>query len=298
MSDPIIATIGNFDGMHLGHQAIMQRVNELKRLENAQSCVVTFDPLPLEAIAKQSAPARLQGTRDRLLNFKNSHIDQCLWLTFNEAFSQKSADDFIENVLLKNLNLHTLIVGDDFHFGHQRSGNFQTLQAAGNTFGFNVEDTPSALHEGERISSSRVRTALQNNDFDTASALLGRPYRISGRVKHGEKVGRQLGFPTANIGLKKQTPPMQGVFGVKATCEKTQTSWTGVANLGRRPTVNGLTLLLEVHLLDADVNLYGEHLSIDFHHFIRGEKRFESLDALKTQIQKDADKTRSLFAIE
>ncbi len=281
--------------MHLGHQTIMRRVNALKQTVNAQSCVVTFDPLPLEAIAKESAPARLQGTRDRLLNFKRNKVDQCLWLTFNDALRSLNAEEFIEDVLLKHLNLHTLIVGDDFHFGHQRSGNFQTLRAAGERHSFDVEDTPSTLHDGHRISSSRIRAALQNHDFDTARELLGRPYRISGRVCHGEKVGRQLGFPTANIGLKKQIPPMQGVFAVVATCAASNTAWNAVANLGRRPTVNGLALLLEVHLLDVNEDLYGKHLSIDFHHFIRGEKKFDSLAELKAQIQCDAEAARTRF---
>jgi len=155
-----------------------------------------------------------------------------------------------------------------------------------------VEDTTTLMHEGERISSSRIRNALQNNRLDEAATLLGRHYRISGRVIHGEKVGRQLGFPTANIALKKQQPPLQGVFAVKATCEETQRTYPAVANLGKRPTVNGLKLLLEVHLLDTTVDLYGKHLHVDFMHHVRGEVKFDSLDELKAQIARDAQSAR------
>lgn len=281
--------------MHLGHQAILRRVKALAANHSATTCIVTFQPLPHEVFAKDNAPARIHGTRDRLTNFMNCGVDYCLLLPFNSALQSLSANEFIENSLLKNLNLHTLVVGDDFKFGNNRSGNFQTLVDAGKKHGFQVEDTPTVVHNHERVSSTRIRSALQANELDTASSLLGRPYRISGRVIHGEKVGRQLGFPTANIALKNQVPPLKGVFGVMATCDKTQTTWPAVANLGRRPTVNGLKLLLEVHLLDASEDLYGKHLQIDFHHFIRGEKKFDSLDELKTQIQLDADKARELL---
>jgi len=195
------------------------------------------------------------------------------------------------------MNLHTLIVGDDFKFGKDRAGSFETLKAAGKSHGFAVEDTPTILHEGSRISSTRLRAALQNNELETAIALTGRPYRITGRVIHGQKVGRQMGFPTANIGLKNRVPPLQGVFAVNATDARSNTTWPAVANLGRRPTVNGLSLLLEVHLFDVTEDLYGRHLSIDFMHHIRGEMKFGSLDELKAQIAKDAEAARELMAL-
>ena len=292
---PIIATIGNFDGMHLGHQAIMERMKALAEEHNALTCVITFDPLPAEMFSKEKAPARLHGMRDRLLNIKSCGIDQCLLLTFNESFHTLSAKAFIEEVLLCNLNLHTLIVGDDFRFGNQRTGDFNTLKEAGVNHSFDVEDTPTVTLGGERISSTRVRKALEDRNLDIAQELLGRPYLISGRVVHGEKVGTQLGFPTANIALKKQVPPLTGVFAVIAKCEKTQQTWHAVANLGKRPTVNGLSLLLEVHMLDAKEELYGKHLSIEFVHFIRGEIKFPSLEELKAQIARDADSARDFF---
>jgi len=289
---PIIATIGNFDGMHRGHQAIMQRLKTLAQKHTALSCVITFEPMPQEVFSTGDTPARLHGTRDRIKNLQTYGIDQCLMLAFNEPFCALSANEFIEDVLLKNLNLHTLIVGDDFRFGNQRKGDIKTLQEAGLKHGFNVEDTPTVLQDGERISSTRIRKALEQRDLKTAEDLLGRPYQISGRVVHGEKVGRQLGFPTANIALKKQRPPMTGVFAVIAKCDNSQQTWNGVANLGKRPTVNGLTLLLEVHMLDVTTELYGKHLSIEFKHFIRGEIKFSSLDELKTQIGLDAESAR------
>jgi len=288
----VIATIGNFDGMHRGHQAIMQRLQTLAAKHQALSCVISFEPLPHEVLSPDNAPARLQGTRDRLLSLQACGIDRCLILPFNSSLRKLTASDFIQAILVDKLNLHTLIVGDDFRFGYERSGSFHTLQTAGAEFGFSVEDTPTVLHNDERISSTRVRAALQQGDLLTAKTLLGRPYRISGRVVHGEKVGRQMGFPTANIALKKQTPPLQGVFAVKATCAETQQTWAAVANLGRRPTVNGLKLLLEVHLLDTSIDLYGKSLNIDFLHYIRGEIKFASLDELKNQIQADANSAR------
>ncbi len=294
-AQPIIATIGNFDGMHVGHQAIMQRMNELAQKNNAKTCVITFEPLPHEVFNANQTPARLQGTRDRFNNFKTQNIHTCMLLRFNEAFRSQTANDFIQHTLLDRMNLHTLIVGDDFRFGNNREGTFTTLQEAGIKHGFNVEQTPTITHVGERISSTRIRCALQQNDLTTAATLLGRPYRISGRVVHGEKVGRQLGFPTANIALKKQVPPLQGVFAVNATCEETGKTYPAVANLGRRPTVNGLALLLEVHLLDAEEQLYGMHMAIDFMHHVRGEIKFDSLDALKTQIAKDANSAKKLL---
>jgi len=301
---PVVATIGNFDGMHVGHQAILQRLRTLAEDSSAAeyqahakplTCVISFQPLPQEVLYSDAAPPRLQGMRDRLLSIKSCGIDRCLLLPFNRELRSFSADEFIQSVLLAKMNLHTLVVGDDFRFGHKRGGTFETLKAAGEQHGFAVEDTPTILHQGERISSTRVRHCLQQQDLPAAQALLGRPYRISGRVVHGHKVGRQLGFPTANIALKKQQPPLQGVFAVNATCTATQQSWPAVANLGRRPTVEGLQLLLEVHLLDATEDLYGKHLSIDFLHFIRGETKFASLDDLKAQIKLDADAARNML---
>ncbi len=291
----VIATIGNFDGMHLGHQAIMNRVTDLAQQHHAKACVFTFQPLPHEVLAKSPLP-RLQGTRDRLLGFNQHGVDLCIVLPFNEQLRALTPQAFIETVLLKNLNLHTLIVGDDFRFGNQRAGGFDTLVEAGKQHGFAVEDTPTVLHEGERISSTRVRTCLADNDLDAAKALLGKPYRLSGRVVHGQKVGRQMGFPTANIALKNHEPPLKGVFAVTATCQYSQQQWNAVANLGRRPTVEGLKLLLEVHLLNAKEDLYGKHLHIDFMHHLRGEKKFASLDELKAQIALDAQAAADYFA--
>lgn len=291
----VIATIGNFDGMHLGHQAIMKRVTDLAQQHNAKACVITFQPLPHEVLAA-SPPPRLQGTRDRLLGFKQYGMDLCIVLPFNEQLRALDPQAFIANVLMKNLSLHTLIVGDDFRFGHKRAGGFDTLVDAGKQHNFAVEDTPTVLHAGTRISSTRVRACLENNDLEAAESLLGKPYRLSGRVVHGQKVGRQLGFPTANIALKTHQPPLKGVFAVKATCQHSQQQWNAVANLGRRPTVAGLKLLLEVHLLNAKEDLYGKHLHIDFMKHIRGEKKFGSLDELKAQIALDAQAAAGFFA--
>lgn len=285
-------TIGNFDGVHLGHRAMFDSLTKVAGERNLLSTVLSFEPLPHEYFVPKAAPVRLQGLRDRCQSVDAAGIERFLLLRFDQSLAAQSADEFVTRVLIDTLNLRHLIIGDDFRFGHQRNGTFELLQQAAERHGFTLERSPTCLSGDERVSSSRVREHLQNGELDEAAILLGRPYRISGRVIHGDKVGRQLGFPTANVALGTLRPALRGVFAARVLDQESGQQHAAVANLGERPTVGGRRLLLEVHLLDADKDLYGHHLAVDFMARIRHEQRFASLDELKAQIGRDADAAR------
>jgi len=284
-----VVTIGNFDGVHQGHQAMLkQLVDEAKKRQLA-ACVISFEPLPHEYFSQATEPARLHGFRDRVQNIAAQGIDQFVLLRFDQAQANQSADDFISRVLIDKLQARHVLVGDDFRFGHNREGDFEQLQASAANGGFTAAQCQTIRIDGERVSSTRIRKHLAANELSAAAKLLGAPYSISGRVVHGEKVGRQLGFPTANIALHRHRPPLRGVFAVVAHDQNTHQSYAAVANLGERPTVNGRRLLLEVHALNTDAELYGHHIKVEFIDYIRSEKKFESLDALKEAISNDSD---------
>lgn len=289
-----VATIGNFDGVHRGHQSVFEQVKRLALTHSLPSVVMTFNPLPHEYFKPESRLLRLQTFRDRVLSIEACGIDRLLVVRFDQTFANQPADTFVQNSLIKDMEVRHLLIGDDFHFGQNRTGTIETLRAAEIPDRFEVSATSTVMHQDDRISSTRVRKLMQDNDCEQVTALLGRPHRISGHVVHGEKVGRQLGFPTANVALKDHRPLLCGVFAVTATTEDGQT-WPAVANLGERPTIGGRKLLLEVHLLDQSVDLYGQSLAVDFHQFIRGEKKFDSFDELKAAIAADADTARRFF---
>lgn len=291
-----VATIGNFDGVHLGHRQLFNAVKRAASQRGLPSTVISFDPLPHEYFAPGAASARLQGFRDRVSGIQDAGIDQLLLLRFDASMAGQSADDFIQKTLVNRLLIKHLVVGDDFRFGHKRSGTFQDLCTAAKPFGYTVEQSPTCLQDGERVSSTRIRRLLKQGKLDESALLLGQPYRISGRVVHGEKVGRQLGFRTANVSLGKHLPPLRGVFAVWAHHLESGKRFAAVANLGERPTVDGRKLLLEVHALDHNVNWYGHHLAVDFVQSLRSEQRFDSLDALKAQIGRDANAARTLLS--
>ena len=292
-----VLTIGNFDGVHLGHQAIFdQLIVQARRLALPACCVVSFEPLPSEYFRPDAAAARLQGLRDRVAAIRASGIDRLLLLRFDAVLASQQAADFIDDVLIDTLQARHLMIGDDFRFGAGRAGDFALLQRHADSGGFTLEQSATVLVDGARVSSTRVRQHLAQAELAAAARLLGRPYRISGRVVHGEKVGRQLGFPTANVALKTHQPPLRGVFAVIATDAASGARYQGVANLGERPTIGGRKLLLEVHVLDGSPELYGRHLAVDFLHHIRGEQRFDSLDALTRQIAADAEAARDALA--
>jgi len=292
---PIALTIGNFDGVHRGHQAMLSRLVEAADDLSLRPAVMTFDPHPLEFFAPASAPPRLSSLRAKLDRFDAHGVDQVYLIRFNAKFAGLSPSEFIERVLVRQLAVRWLLVGEDFRFGKGRAGDLATLRNGARTF--SVESMHTVTVAGERASSSAVRAALGEGDFERAATLLGRPYAISGRVAHGQKLGRSLGFPTANIPLRNK-PPLTGIFAVRVHGLGTS-ALTGVASLGVRPTVMvGAPPLLEVFVFDFDEAIYGQRVSVEFMHKLRDEARYDDLDALTRQIKNDVAQARDYFAAQ
>lgn len=300
---PCVATMGNFDGFHLAHQKILQQLKKTAVKMNLPVMVIIFEPQAKEFFAHADTPARLTRLREKLVLFQQFGIDRVLCLRFNTALASLSADQFIQRVLVDGLAIKHLLVGDDFRFGQRRLGDFALLQEAGAYHGFTVADTPSVRllplnaapnAEKQRVSSSWVRTVLAAGDMQSAHYLLGRPYAMAGRVGHGQKKGRLMGFPTANIRLQRDISPLFGVFAVQmhGVADK---PLAGVANLGTRPTVNGGFPLLEVHLFDFQSDIYRRPVSVDFLHRLRAEQRFSSFNQLKQQIAIDTLQAKAYF---
>ena len=286
-----VLTIGNFDGVHLGHQEVLNQVSARAKELDLPSTVMTFEPQPLELFAKDKAPARLTRLRDKFVQLSKLDIERLLCVNFNHQFANQSPQSFIRDLLVERLGVKFLVVGDDFCFGKQRKGNFAMLEKAGRELGFEVVSTQSFCLQTLRVSSTAIREALAQNKLDDAAKMLGRNYSISGRVSHGRKLGRTIGFPTANIPLKRCVSPVSGVYTVEVLGLGEQ-AFGGVANIGNRPTVNGIRQQLEVHLFDFKANLYGKQLEIVLLDKIRDEHKFESFDALKQQIELDAEAAR------
>jgi riboflavin kinase/FMN adenylyltransferase len=279
-------TIGNFDGVHRGHRALVDRVIARAREAKLTSCVLTFEPHPREFFAGEAAPARITRLRDKLDLLGQAGIERVHVARFDARFAALPAERFIEDVLVRGLGTRWLLVGQDFRFGVRRTGDFATLQG----HGFTVEAMPDVEFDGRRVSSSAVRAALKAGDLRGAERLLGHPYTISGRVAHGAKLGRGLGFPTANIVLRRP-PPIAGIFVVEV-----DGYGHGVASVGRRPTINPVPIpLLEVHLFDRDEDLYGEHLRVRFLKKLRDEEKYDGLPALQAAIARDARQAREFF---
>lgn len=291
-----VLTIGNFDGVHRGHQALMSRLCEEGRKRNLPVVVMVFEPQPLELFAGDKAPARLTRLREKLRYMAEAGVDKVLCVRFDRRFAALSAQRFISDLLVEKLDVKYLAVGDDFRFGAGRQGDFLLLQKAGAEYGFEVVSTETFCDGGKRISSTAVRQALAVDDLALAQSLLGHPFTISGRVVHGDALGRTLGFPTANLPLRRSVSPVKGVYAVEVrglTPEPLQ----GVANIGTRPTVKGLRQQLEVHLLDINMDLYGRHIDVVLKQKIRNEQRFASLEALKEQIANDVVTARQFFGL-
>ncbi|ODS12275.1 bifunctional riboflavin kinase/FAD synthetase [Vibrio scophthalmi] len=286
-----VLTIGNFDGVHLGHQAVLEQVSLQAKALDLPSMVMTFEPQPLELFAKDKAPARLTRLRDKFVQLNKLDIDRLLCVSFNTYFASLTADEFITDLLVKRLGVKFLVIGDDFCFGRGRKGDFAMLQQAGKRYGFEVVSTQSFCLQQLRVSSTAIRNALAQDGLPAAAQMLGRDYSISGRVSHGRKLGRTIGFPTANIPLKRCVSPVSGVYVVQALGLGEQ-AIGGVANIGQRPTVNGVRQQLEVHLFGFQANLYGKQLEIVLLQKLRDEHKFESFDALKQQIELDAEAAR------
>jgi len=288
-------TIGNFDGVHLGHLEILNNLAKAAQQQNLVSCVMSFDPLPMEYFNLDAAPARLHRLQEKWTALQLTQVDYFLCAKFNHQLAELSADDFIKNILVEKLNVKYLLIGDDFRFGNKRCGNFETLQRAGKKYNFEVHNSDSYCFQEQRISSTRIRQALMQNQLSEAAQMLGRPYKICGHIVHGDKRGRTIGFPTANIKLHRHAAAVNGVYAVHMTDDH-NCSEIGVANIGKRPTVNGQNLQLEVHLFNFDRDIYGKKVCVEFKKKIRDEKRFDSFDDLKQQIIKDTKQARTFFA--
>ena len=296
-----VATIGNFDGVHLGHRAVFQRLLARGRDLGLPAAVITFEPQPMEFFAPDAAPARLTRLREKLAALRDDGIERVMVLEFGARLAAMDARDFVQRLLLDGLGVRFLLVGDDFRFGHGRTGGYELLcsmgqEASGQGGGFEVENLHTITHGDERISSTRVRNALARGDLEQARHLLGRPYRMQGRVAHGDKRGRAIGFPTANIDLHRRASPLRGVFAVLVR-GLGSAPHPGVANIGTRPTLSGIGDRLEVHLFDFDQPIYGRHLDVEFKLKLRDEKRFDSFEALRRQIGLDAAVAREYLGL-
>lgn len=292
-----VATIGNFDGVHLGHQAVFKALTARARASSLPSLVITFEPQPLEFFRHDQAPARLTRLREKLEAIADCGVDRVLLIKFDRQFAAIEAERFVQHTLVDQLGIQHLYVGDDFRFGQGRRGDFALLKRMGAEQGFGVESLATVEDRGHRISSTRVREALQQGDLAHAAQCLGRRYRICGRVAHGNKRGRTIGFPTMNIPLLRRSTPLRGVFAVQVLGLDPE-PLPGVANVGSRPTLDGDdSILLEVHLFDFGDEVYGRAVEVDFVERIRGEQKFESFEALRQQIARDAERARVILGL-
>lgn len=289
--DACVATIGKYDGLHLGHQHVVESLRAIAKARNLPSVVILSEPHPEEYFAGDKAPPRLSRFQDKVDFLLSNGVDAIYKMTFDKALCELSALDFIQQFLVDGLHVSTLIVGDDFRFGHKRSGDFSLLQEKGLELGFEVLREEPCLVEGERVSSTLVRQALMQGDFKAVRNYLGRNYVITGKVEEGKKLGRELGIPTANLMLESSKLPLHGIFSVKVQHE--DRTLLGVASVGYNPTVENIDIpKLEVFLFDFDEDIYGETLHVEFVQKLRDEKTFDNLDALKTQMEKDIEEAR------
>jgi riboflavin kinase/FMN adenylyltransferase len=294
-----IATIGNFDGLHSGHRAILEKLKAQSKVTGLPSVVVTFEPLPREYFLKnKNTQVRLTRFKEKFFYLEQWGIDVFVCLHFNQYLSKLSAECFVDQVLIQALNIKHLIVGDDFQFGHQREGNLLFLQEKAKQQRFSIEIAPVTSCEERRISSTWIREALQENNLPLAEKLLGRPYSLFGKVIHGDKRARQWGVPTANLNVHRSiiptVLPVKGVYAVLVK-GKGLDNLPGVANVGSRPTVDGFRNLLEVHLLDFEGDIYDQVVEVIFVHKLRDEKKFDSIDVLKQQILEDVATVKHFF---
>ncbi|MCW8879177.1 MAG: bifunctional riboflavin kinase/FAD synthetase [Kangiellaceae bacterium] len=283
-----VATIGNFDGVHLGHRAIVDKVLQKSREMGLPSCVLLFEPHPKEFFMGENCPPRLTCFKEKYQKLLNLGIDKLVVLQFNQALRNMPAADFVEDILISKLKIKHLVVGDDFHFGHKRQGNFQLLEQM-SARQYTLEPTPSVVVDGQRVSSTLIRELIASNKLKQASRLLKAEVSMSGRVGYGQQLGRTIQFPTANIAIKRRNIPVNGVYLVKCHWQedgKRKSAW-GAANCGARPTVDGKNYRVEVHLLGVSPSLYGIELAVEFLAFVREEQKFSGVEELRAQIQRD-----------
>jgi riboflavin kinase/FMN adenylyltransferase len=285
LRDGCVATIGNFDGVHIGHQRIIRQVRDAANSRGVPSVVMVFEPQPREFFQGDEAPPRLTGFRQKMEALLGEGVDSVVCLRFNDELRQYSGREFVDQILVDGLRPLHLVIGDDFRFGHDRSGDFDLLREVGKTAGYSVEHTETVTVEGERVSSTQVRGYLQANQLEQAARLLGHQYAIEGRVVYGRQLGRELGAPTVNINLQR-CAPLRGVYVVSVRLADGRIC-DGVANIGLRPTVDGRQPSLEVHLFDFAGTLYGQRIRVTFRQPLRDEVKFDSVEALKHQIHQD-----------
>lgn len=289
---PLALAIGNFDGVHLGHQALLQRLREEAAARGLKPAVMTFEPHPREFFTPQQAPARLTSLREKLELFAEAGVEYAYVCPFNKRFAAVTAEDFMQRIVREAMKAEVILVGEDFRFGASRAGSATDFSSAG----FTLVNLPQVVLAGQRISSTAIRDALAGADLERAARLLGRSYSISGKVVHGDKIGRQLGYPTANIHMLHDRPPLFGVYAVKLE-GLAEAHLPGVASLGVRPTVKANDRpKLEVHLFDFDQDIYGRHVRVHFLHKIRDEMKFADLATLKQWIQADESVARNYFS--
>ena len=290
-----VATIGAFDGVHLGHQAVIRHLLE-KSVELAlPSLMIVFEPLPREYFSPIQAPARIMSFREKCRALEALGVDRLLRIRFNEQFRGMSAQRFVDDIFVAGLGVRFVVLGDDFRFGADRQGDIEFIRQQGVRYGYDAGPTPTIEIGGERVSSTRIREVLENADFAAAEAMLGRPYSISGRVIFGRQLGKTIGTPTANLELRRLRAPLSGVYVVEVSGGGLERAH-GVANVGVRPTVDdSIRANLEVHLLDREIELYGRHIEVTFCQKLREEKKFGSVEELQANIARDIEKTRAWF---
>lgn len=292
-----VATIGAFDGVHLGHQVVIRHLIDKAAELGLPSLVIVFEPLPREYFSPLQAPARIMSFREKCQAMAALGVDRLLRIRFNDQFRAMSAQNFVDDIFVAALGVKYVVLGDDFRFGADRQGDIQFIQQQGRRYDYEAGPTPTFEINGERVSSTRIRRALERADFAAAETLLGRPYSISGRVIYGRQLGRSIGTPTANLELRRLRAPLSGVYVVEVNGEAVGLdNAPGVANVGVRPTVdNSIKANLEVHLLDREVDLYGRHIEVTFRHKLRDEKKFDSIDELKDNIARDIENAKAWF---
>lgn len=290
-----VVTIGAYDGLHLGHRRLLDRVLASAEELGVPSVVMSFEPMPKEFFAGPKPPARLMRFREKFEAFADRGVDVFYCPRFSQPMRDIAAADFIRRIIVHGLNTTVLVVGDDFRFARNRSGDIDLLRRTAGVLGFRVDQVPSVVADGVRVSSTAIREALRNGDLDRATALLGRPYRMSGRVVRGERLGRSLGFPTANVDLRRRRSPVFGIFAARVDGLAGGTL-DAVASVGSRPTFDGTKPVLEVHIFDFDEDIYGKYIHVDFIARLRDQKKYEDVDDLVAQMHLDADNARSILA--
>jgi len=290
-----VVTIGAYDGLHIGHRYLLDRVMAAAKEQGIPSVVMSFEPTPNEFFQASKPPARLMRFREKFEALAGSGIDIFYCPRFSKSMRENSAADFIRRILIQGLNMRRLVVGDDFRFARKREGGLAQLQQSAELLAYSVDQIPSVIIDGIRVSSTAIREACEAGQIERATALLGRPYRMSGKIVEGEKLGKTLGFPTANVDLRRRQSPVMGIFAVRVH-GLPGGSRDGVASVGSRPTFNGSKPLLEVFLFDFDADVYGKYIHVDFIAHLRSQKKYDLIDDLVAQMHIDADNARSVLA--